>query len=212
MSRSFSFVDKVVLEFDQGLATLFGRVVPKRANPAVLYPDVELSSQEKSCSEGFMRVDHTGEVCAQALYRGQMLASRSDKTRTVLHQSCEEEKDHLAWTHERLKELGGHRSYLNIYWYGHSFFIGVIAGLCGDRWSLGFVEETEKQVSQHLTHHIDGLPANDIRSQKIAEQMRQDEERHGKNAIAAGGTELPYIIKKFMTLQSKVMTTLAYYI
>lgn len=212
MSRTFSFIDRCILEFDQGLATIFGKISPKRENPASAYTDAELSSQEKSHSEGFMRVDHTGEVCAQALYRGQMLVSRSDKTRSVLHDACEEEKDHLAWTHERLNELDGHRSYLNVYWYVHSFFIGVVAGLLGDRWSLGFVEETERQVSKHLTHHIDDLPLNDVRSRKIAEQMRDDEERHGQNAVNAGGVELPHLVKKFMALHSKVMTTLTYYV
>ena len=141
-----------------------------------------------------------------------MLVSRSEKTCSVLAEACEEEKDHLAWTQQRLNELNGHRSYLNAYWYIHSFLTGVLAGLFGDRWSLGFVEETEKQVSRHLTHHINGLPAQDIRSRKIAEQMREDEERHGKNALEAGGAELPFLIKKLMTLQAKVMTTLAYYL
>lgn len=212
MSRNYSFIDRFVLEIDQGLTSILGRVVSNRPNPAGDHPESELSRQEKKHSEGFMRVDHTGEVCAQALYRGQMLISRSESTQAMLAEACEEEKDHLAWTHERLNELGGHRSYINVYWYLHSFFIGVVAGLCGDRWSLGFVEETEKQVSRHLTHHIEELPKLDIRSQKIVEKMRDDEERHGENAAKAGGSELPSLIKKLMALQSKVMTTLAYYI
>jgi len=212
MNRNYSFIDHLVMEFNQGLTAVFGKTVPKRYSPAENHIDSELSPPEKKHSQGFMRVDHTGEVCAQALYRGQMLVSRSESTRSVLAEACEEEKDHLAWTHERLNELNGHRSYLNTYWYVHSFFIGVVAGLCGDRWSLGFVEETEKQVSRHLALHIEDLPAQDIRSRKIAEQMREDEERHGENALKAGGSELPSLMKKLMALQSKVMTTLAYYI
>ncbi|MCB1827586.1 MAG: 2-polyprenyl-3-methyl-6-methoxy-1,4-benzoquinone monooxygenase [Coxiellaceae bacterium] len=212
MSRQFSLIDRFILEFDQGLTAIAGQIVPNRKNPAADYADSDLSHQEKKHSEGFIRVDHTGEVCAQALYRGQMMVSRSEQTKAMLSEACDEEKDHLAWTHERLNELGGHRSYLNIYWYLHSFFIGVVAGLCGDRWSLGFVDETERQVSAHLTHHIENLPKADIRSRKIAAQMREDEERHGHNAMQAGGEALPFAIKKLMTLQSKVMTTLAYYI
>lgn len=211
MHRHYSLLDRLVIEFDQGLATVFGRVTSKRENPAEQNDESPLSSSEKRHSQGFMRVDHTGEVCAQALYRGQMLVSRSASTRDVLAEACEEEKDHLAWTHERLTELSGHRSYLNTYWYLHSFLIGIVAGLCGDRWSLGFVEETEQQVSRHLTHHMEALPAQDLRSQKIVKQMREDEERHGENALKAGGSKLPIFIKKLMTLQSKVMTTLAYY-
>ena len=198
MSRNYTLIDRLLLEFDQGLTTIFGQIVSKRANPSEKLINPKLSCQEKKHSEGFMRVDHTGEVCAQALYRGQMLVSRSETTRSVLAEACEEEKDHLAWTQQRLKELNGHRSYLNAYWYVHSFLIGMIAGLWGDRWSLGFVEETEKQVSHHLTHHIQELPAQDIRSRKIAEQMREDEERHGKNAAKAGSSELPFLIKKLM--------------
>ncbi len=211
MQRHYSVLDCFVMEIDQGLATVFGRVSAKRPNPADSAPDPLLSSQEKTHSGGFMRVDHTGEVCAQALYRGQMSVARSSDTYTLLAKACEEEKDHLAWTHQRLDELQTHRSYFNIYWYVHSFLIGMLAGLCGDRWSLGFVEETEKQVSRHLTHHIEHLPERDIRSRNIVAQMREDEELHGAEALKAGSSELHNWIKTFMAWQSKVMTMLAYY-
>jgi len=210
-TRQYSLLDKALIDIELGLRTVFGRVSSGRPNPSAGIDEPALTQDEQKQSEGFVRVDHTGEVCAQALYRGQMMVSRSKQTYEMLENACEEEVDHLSWTHERLDELKGHRSYLNAYWYVHSFLIGVIAGLAGDRWSLGFVEETEKQVSQHLTDHIERLPEADQKSLKIAEQMREDEERHGKSASDAGGTTLPFTIKKLMALQSKVMTTLAYY-
>jgi len=210
-ARQYSPFDRFLIEFELGLRTVFGRVSSARPNPAGDYSEPTLSKEEQKHSTGFLRVDHTGEVCAQALYRGQMLVARSSKTYDMLQAACEEELDHLAWTHERLDELKGHRSYLNPYWYTHSFLIGVLAGLAGDRWSLGFVEETEKQVSRHLTDHLERLPQADLKSQKIAAQMREDEERHGHHANAAGGAHLPFMVKKLMALQSKVMTSLAYY-
>ncbi len=210
--RQYTLIDRLLIEIDLGLTTVLGRVSGGRPNPAADIPDTPLTQRERRHSEGFMRVDHTGEVCAQALYRGQMLGSRSEQTYQMLEEACEEEIDHLAWTQERLDELRGHRSYMNAYWYVHSFLIGVMASMTGDRWSLGFVEETEKQVSQHLMDHMERLPKADKKSLKIATQMREDEERHGKNAAIAGGSSLPYFIKKLMTLQSKVMTTLAYYV
>lgn len=211
-TRQYTLLDRLLIEVNFSLTTILGQVSSRRPNPATDISEAILTQKEQKCSEGFMRVDHTGEVCAQALYRGQMLVSRSSQTYDMLEAACEEEVDHLAWTHERLNELKGHRSYFNTYWYLHSFLIGAIAGLAGDRWSLGFVEETEKQVSQHLKNHIERLPEADKKSLKIAEQMREDEERHGQNAQEAGASELPHFIRKLMALQSKVMTTLAYYI
>jgi len=212
MTRQYTFIDRLLIELDVGLSTVFNRVQSHRPNPAAGLSENKLTKTESRRSEGFMRVDHTGEVCAQALYRGQLLTARSEQTHSMLEAACEEEVDHLAWTHERLDELNGRRSYMNAYWYAHSFLIGVIAGLVGDQWSLGFIEETERQVSLHLTDHLGRLPENDQKSLKIIEQMCEDEERHGKNASAAGGDRLPPLIQTLMQLQSKVMTTLAYYI
>ena len=159
-----------------------------------------------------MRVNHTGEVCAQALYRGHMIAVRSNSVHNLLQKAVIEETDHLAWCHERLRELGGHRSYLNMLWYWNAFFIGVLAGIAGDSWSLGFVTETEKQVEAHLAKHLNQLPKNDVKSHRIVEKMKADEMQHGQSAAAAGAKELPYLIKKCMALHAKIMTTVAYWI
>ena len=212
MYRQFSFLDRLILEIDEGISTLSGKVIAHRPYPAVAIQETTLSPSGKRHSQGFMRVDHTGEVCAQALYRSQMLLSRTEKTRHMLETACEEEKDHLAWTQQRLQELGTHLSYLNVFWYTHSFLTGLLAGLLGDRWSLGFVEETERQVSRHLAHHIQDLPEKDLKSRAIAKVMQDDEERHGQQASLAGGVALPAPIKKLMAVQAKVMTTLAYYL
>ena len=199
------------MEIDQGVSTLFGKVEASRPNPASDHAEASLSASDRRDSQGFVRVDHTGEVCAQALYRSQLLLSRSEKTRQMLAHACQEERDHLAWTQQRLQELETHTSYLNFFWYSHSFLTGILAGLFGDRWSLGFVEETERQVSRHLTHHLQDLPKQDAKSRAIAAVMREDEERHGQHASQAGGVELPFVVKRLMALQAKVMTTLAYY-
>lgn len=212
MKRNYSLIDIFIIEVDHGLATVFGKVVAQRQSPASGIDEAPLSLTEKDQSEGYIRVDHTGEVCAQALYRGQMLVSRTQSVKTLLQQACNEEVDHLAWTHQRLQELGGHRSYLNGYWYLHSFFIGVLAGLAGDRWSLSFVEETERQVSRHLSGHLSTLPDQDRKSRQIVAQMREDEERHGQTAMEAGAGGLPTGVKWLMALQAKVMTTVVYHL
>lgn len=210
--RNYTLLDKLLIQVDNSLTTLFTNVVPSRPNPAAAMQEYPLNSQEKRQSIGYMRVNHTGEVCAQALYRGQMTQSRSDQVYVTLEKAAIEETDHLAWCHDRLKELGGHRSYLNLMWYWNAFLIGIIAGIIGDRWSLGFVQETEMQVEAHLENHLNKLSKNDIKSHKIVEQMKVDEKRHGQSASEVGAAELPQIIKKLMTLQAKVMTTVAYWI
>jgi ubiquinone biosynthesis monooxygenase Coq7 len=157
-----------------------------------------------------MRVNHVGEVCAQALYQSQKLVARNSEIKEMLDRSGQEELDHLAWCETRLKELGSHTSYLNPFWYAGSFAIGLAAGLAGDKWSLGFVAETEKQVENHLESHLKKLPEEDGRSRAIVDQMRLDEIEHGQAAVHAGGVSLPEPIQKIMQAMSKVMTTAAY--
>ena len=159
-----------------------------------------------------MRVNHTGEVCAQALYHGQALTAKLPNVRDEMKQAALEEQDHLAWCEDRLKELDSLPSLLNPVWYGLSFGMGAIAGIAGDKYSLGFVAETERQVSLHLQSHLDQLPAHDDRSKRILEQMNQDELHHRESALEAGGVELPFAVKITMTAISKLMTTTSYYI
>jgi ubiquinone biosynthesis monooxygenase Coq7 len=157
-----------------------------------------------------MRVNHAGEVCAQALYQGQALTARQDDTRRQMAQAAEEENDHLLWCRHRIHELGGHTSLLNPLWYSGSLAIGAVTGLLGDKWSLGFLAETEQQVVRHLEGHLQRLPENDEKSRAILEQMKTDEGEHRMTALNAGGVELPDPVKRLMTLASRVMTTTAY--
>lgn len=210
--RQFSFIDKVITQVDHALSSVFTVTAHPRANPADALPEHSLSESERDNSIGCMRVNHTGEVCAQALYRGQLSVCRTEKTRQMLTKSCDEETDHLAWTKKRLDELNGHASYLNMLWYFNSYLIGAIAGAAGDKWSLGFVEETEIQVAKHLTNHLNQIAEKDLKSRAIIEKMREEEVAHEKAARAAGGVDLPAPIKLLMQLHSKVMTTVAYYI
>ena len=208
--RHFSFVDKVLTQVDAALTTIFTVASDARQNPADILSEAALNEAEKKNSIGCMRVNHTGEVCAQALYRGQLMACRSEKTRAMLEKSCQEETDHLAWTKQRLNELNGKTSYFNPLWYFNSYLIGVLAGLAGDHWSLGFVEETEIQVTAHLESHLKKLSEKDLKSRAIVIQMRDEEIRHEKAAVEAGAAELPRLIKKLMQCQAKVMTTWAF--
>ena len=155
-------------------------------------------------------MNHVGEVCAQALYQSQKLVARDPQIKEMLNHSGQEEIDHLAWCETRLQELGSHTSYLNPFWYAGSFAIGLAAGLAGDKWSLGFVAETEKQVENHLESHLEKLPPEDHRSRAIVDQMRLDEIEHGQAAIRSGGAELPEPVQKIMQMMSKVMTATAY--
>ena len=172
--------------------------------------EVELSAEEKKHAAGLMRVNHVGEVCAQALYQSQKLHAKSDDLKNKLEHAAIEEEDHLAWCERRLEELDSHPSLLNPIWYAGSFVLGSIAGLAGDKISLGFVAETEKQVEHHLDEHLKELPSNDHRSRAIVAQMRADEIAHGQMAIQEGGVELPSAVQKVMKTMAKVMTVTAY--
>jgi len=207
-----SLADRWIVEFDRALRTLSGVAHPSRPSPAQGEDLTEMVPEERSKSGALMRVDHSGEVCAQALYSGQALTARDPAKREALLQAAREEGDHLAWTRDRLRELGAHQSFLNPLWYAGSFTLGAVAGLAGDRWSLGFVVETERQVEAHLDRHLGELPANDSRSRVILEQMRLDEIRHARQAIASGAAKLPQPVAAVMRATSKVMTGSAYWV
>ncbi len=210
--RQYSFFDKVLMHFDQGVQTLLGSpVTTGRENPAEKVSDSEMTQTEKKHVAGLMRVNHAGEVAAQGLYQGQALAARSDEVKQKMMQCALEENDHLAWCAQRLYELDSHKSYLNVFWYLGSLMLGAIAGMAGDKWSLGFVEETEQQVMQHLQLHLERLPEQDKKTAKIIEQMKIDEGCHADAANQAGAAELPLPIKCTMQAISKVMTKTAYY-
>jgi len=202
--------DELVISFDRALRTLLGRATTSREVPGANMPEAALSPDERRDAAGLMRVNHTGEVCAQALYAAQALVARDPATRQNFAQAAREEEEHLAWTQGRLAELGDRASLLNPLWYAGSFAIGVAAGIAGDRVNLGFVVETERQVEEHLTGHIDRLPADDARSRAIVVQMRDDEARHGAMAQEAGATALPGPVKGLMRLAAAVMKTVAY--
>lgn len=211
--RQYNLLDRLIIGFDEGLGTIFGPApVGKRENPADKIEENRLSKPEQRHSGGLMRVNHAGEISAQALYQGQALTARDPDTRQSMQQSAEEEADHLAWCAQRIEELGGHTSYLNPVWFLGSFSIGAFAGLCGDKWSLGFITETERQVVKHLQGHLHQLPERDQKSRVILEQMKVDEAHHASVALAAGAVELPESIKQLMQLTSKVMTTTAYWV
>ena len=220
-----SRLDDLITGFDRALRTFAGASLSSRPNPAdaataagaaadaALLSSTEppaLSEVERRHAAGLMRVNHTGEICAQALYSGQAMTSSNDSLRSKLDQAAREETEHLAWTESRLKELDSHRSLLNPLWYAGSFAIGAAAGLAGDRWNLGFLSETERQVEQHLAGHLDTLPANDVRSRAIVAQMRIDEGGHAQMADDAGAERLPLPIRWLMRATAKVMTSAAY--
>ncbi len=211
--RDYSPIDRALIGVDQTLRTLFGRpMVTERRKPGQGEPDVDLTDQERRHIGRLMRVNHTGEVCAQALYQGQALAARDAAVRERLQRSAQEENDHLAWCEERIEELGGRKSLLNPLWYAGSFAMGAAAGLAGDKWSLGFVVETERQVEDHIDEHIAQVPADDHRTRAILEQMKVDEAHHARVAQGAGGAELPGPVKLAMRAVSKVMTGGAYWV
>lgn len=206
-----ALIDRFILEFDTALRSVVGGAHGRRLTPGSEVPSMSvLEPAEREHAAGLMRVNHVGEVCAQALYQSQKLVARKPEIAKMLDHSGQEEMDHLAWCETRLQELGSHTSYLNPLWYAGSFAIGLVAGLAGDRWSLGFVAETEKQVENHLENHLKKLPEEDYRSRAIVDQMRIDEIEHGQAAISAGGSPLPEPVKKIMQLMSKVMTSTAY--
>jgi len=204
-------IDRFIIGFDTALRSVVGGANAQRPTPgSESGANIALDSEQRKHAAGLMRVNHVGEVCAQALYQSQKLVARNSEIKEMLDRSGQEELDHLAWCETRLKELGSHTSYLNPFWYAGSFAIGLAAGLAGDKWSLGFVAETEKQVENHLESHLKKLPEEDGRSRAIVDQMRLDEIEHGQAAVHAGGVSLPEPIQKIMQAMSKVMTTAAY--
>ncbi len=210
--REYSSADRLILQMDRALRTLLpGSAHAARPSPAESAGvDTDMEASEQRHAAGLMRINHTGEVCAQALYQGQALTARLEDVRQSMEEAAAEETDHLAWCEGRLRELDSHTSYLNPAWYAMSFGLGATAGLAGDRWSLGFVAETEDQVCEHLSDHLQRLPATDKRSRAILEQMIIDEQQHGESARQAGGADLPMPVRAGMRLMSKVMKGLTY--
>ncbi|MDE1463205.1 2-polyprenyl-3-methyl-6-methoxy-1,4-benzoquinone monooxygenase [Spartinivicinus poritis] len=212
-ARRLSILDKFISQSDQVLRTLNRHAhQPSRPSPAAGAKDDALSELEQRHAAGLMRVNHSGEVCAQALYQGQGLTAKLPDVREEMEQAAQEEVDHLAWCEERLEQLNSRPSLLNPVWYGLSFSIGALAGALGDKWSLGFVAATENQVCKHLSGHLQSLPVQDTKSRAIVEQMLVDEASHEEKALAAGGINFPKPIKLFMTATSKLMTKTAYHI
>lgn len=202
--------DAFILQFDKALRTVFASAHSRRAYPDAGIPEAELSEAEKRHAAGLMRVNHSGEVCAQALYQGQALTARNPEAARALLEASDEETEHLAWCERRLHELGSHKSFLNPLWYAGSFALGAVAGALGDKWNLGFLAETERQVEGHLDGHLSSLPETDAKSRAVVEQMKADEIRHAETAIAHGGAELPEPVKQAMRLTSKLLTFAAY--
>ncbi len=199
-------LDDLIIGFDKGLRTLFAPARSTRPVPGENLQDAEMSSAQRALAAALMRVNHTGEVCAQALYQGQAMTARDSGARAALEEAAQEEIEHLAWTEQRIAELGGRKSVLNPLFYAGSFALGAAAGALGDRWNLGFLAETERQVVRHLESHLARLPADDRKSRAIVEQMRDDEARHATTALRHGGAELPAPVKAAMQASSKVMT------
>jgi len=202
--------DRVILEFDRALRTVFAKAQSRRPTPGATLPEAELSEAERRHAAALMRVNHVGEVCAQALYQGQALTSRDPAVSEALRSAAEEETEHLAWTEQRITELGGRKSLLNPLWYAGALTLGVLAGRLGDKWNLGFLVETERQVEAHLDGHLSQLPGHDGRSREIVDQMRIDEIAHADTALRLGAAELPEAAKAAMRIAAKVMTTTAY--
>jgi len=206
-----STIDKFLIQFDKALRTCSpGAAQARRSSPAANLTDGELKLREKKHIAGLMRINHTGEVCAQALYQGQAATAKLDQVRQSMEHAAEEEVDHLAWCDERLQQLDSRPSLLNPLWYGLSYGLGAAAGLAGDKWSLGFVAETEQQVCEHLEQHQQELPERDQKSHAILNQMISDEREHGESAKQAGGASLPLPIKKAMSVMSVLMKKTTY--
>ena len=203
-------IDQAIIEFDKALRTVFASARSVRPVPGEDIPDAEMSDAERAHAAALMRVNHVGEVCAQALYQGQSIMSRDPAIRDTLRQASQEETEHLAWTERRIAELGGRKSLLNPLWYGGALAIGMLAGRFGDRWNLGFLAETERQVEHHLKGHLDTLPPADLRSRAIVEQMKVDEAEHADTAVRLGAQELPAPARAVMKAAARAMTTLTY--
>lgn len=202
--------EKLILEFDRALRTVFAPARSQRPIPGANLPEGEMSEQERIHACGLMRVNHVGEICAQALYQGQALSSRDPVLRDALRGAADEETEHLAWTERRIGELGGRKSLLNPLWYAGALTMGLVAGRFGDKWNLGFLAETERQVEAHLDGHLETLPTQDLRSREVVDQMRIDEIRHADTAVKLGAAELPTPVRAAMKLAARIMTGTAY--
>ena len=203
-------MDRLILEFDRALRAVAGVVQARRTSPASGLAETDITEPGRQHAAALMRVNHVGDVCAQALYQGLALTARDPGARETLEKAAREEEDHLAWSAERIRELGGRPSLLNPLWYAGSFAIGALAGALGDRWNLAFLAETERQVEEHLTGHLEALPPEDERTRAVVEAMRADEAKHRASALELGAAELPEPVRLAMRLASKVMTTVAY--
>lgn len=207
-----SIIDPLILQIDQALRTVFTKAPTVRAMPGEALPEAELTSEERSHVAALMRINHVGEICAQALYAGQAFSAKDSAVREALEHAAWQETEHLNWTERRIEELGGRKSLLNPLWYAGAWTIGAIAGRLGDSVSLGFVAETERQVEAHLDDHMSQLPVADRRSQAVIDQMKADEIAHAQAALSLGAAELPPLAKGGMKLTSKLMTTTAYWV
>lgn len=203
-------MDRVLIEFDRALRTVFAPAATERPVPGGELPEATLDAHEKAEAAALMRVNHVGEVCAQALYQGQALTARDPAVKRALLGAAREETEHLAWTERRIAELGGRKSLLNPLWYAGAWAVGVVAGAAGERWNLGFVAETERQVEAHLNGHMARLPVQDLRSRAIVEQMKDDEVRHADMAVSLGAYPLPRPVSATMRLAAKFMTSVAH--
>jgi ubiquinone biosynthesis monooxygenase Coq7 len=203
-------MDRWIHEFDRALRAVAGVASGARPSPGEGKPEAELDARERAHAAALMRVNHVGEICAQALYQGQALVARDARSRAALDQAAREEEDHLAWSMQRIRELGGRPSLLNPLWYAGSLAIGAAAGAFGDRWNLAFLAETEAQVEEHLAGHLQALPASDERTRAVVDGMRRDEAKHRATALRLGAAELPGLAKAAMRLAARVMTTVAY--
>ena len=205
-------IDRLVGSLDRGIRTVFAPAQSRRPEPGAELPEAELDPAARAHAARLLRVNHTGEVCAQALYQGQMLVARDAAVREVLADAADEETDHLAWTQARLTALGGRRSHLDPIFYAGSFLLGALSGIAGDRRNLGFLAETERQVEQHLQGHLQQLPPDDARSRAVLSQMRDDEAAHARTAVRHGGTALPKPVRSAMRAASRIMTRTTYWI
>lgn len=212
--RHLTLIDQLVGKIDTALRTVCipNQRMSNRRSPAHDLPDVSMSTSSKQHVAGLMRVNHAGEVCAQALYQGQAATAKLETVKVQMTAAADEEIDHLAWCEQRLSELDSQPSVFNPLWYAGSFLLGSLAGLAGDRWSLGFVAETERQVTAHLQHHRQHVPTDDVKTQAILAKMQEDESQHAQAAVAAGAAELPFVVRQLMSGASKLLTFSSYYI
>lgn len=212
-SRNYSTLDRLIDVLDTGLRSVFRAAPPtERPNPADAQPETELTDKDRDLAGRLMRINHAGEVSAQGLYQGQALTARLPVVREKMQRAADEENDHLNWCANRIHDMGTHTSFLDPFWYAGSVAIGALAGIAGDKWSLGFVAETEHQVVRHLDSHLAQINPDDRKTRAILEQMREDEGKHATVAIEAGGAQLPAPVKALMQFTSKVMTRAAYWI